>query len=547
MNKVKSISGMIVDIIKKEIYAGTLYIKNGIIDKITREDGDNSKKKSNYIIPGFVDSHIHVESSMLVPSEFAVLAVPHGTVGVIADPHEIANVLGVDGVEYMIEDGEKVPLKFYFGAPSCVPATPFETSGASVSVDDIQKLLKRDEIHFLSEMMNFPGVINEDPVVMEKIKSALDSGKVVDGHSPGIMGDELKKYAGAGISTDHECFSIEEAEQKIKNNVFVQIREGSAARNFDDLVELLRTYPDKCMFCSDDKHPDDLLKGHINLLVKKALKKEMDLFNVLRAASLNPIKHYKMDVGLLQEGDSADFLEVDNLTDLNIKKTVINGMIVAESGKTAFKTIDTRCINIFNCKKKKVSDFAIKLSGNAKIDIIKAFDGQLITDRLIEKATIVEGYAISDIKRDILKIANINRYKNTLPALAFINGFGLKSGAIASSVGHDSHNILAVGTNDEDLCRAVNLIIESKGGVCVVQGKTEKLLPLPVAGIMTNADGKQTAEKYSFIDDFAKELGTSLRAPFMTLSFMALLVIPKIKLSDKGLFDGESFRIMKDG
>ncbi|MEA2013508.1 MAG: adenine deaminase [Verrucomicrobiota bacterium] len=547
MNKVKSISGMIVDIIKKEIYAGTLYIKNGIIDKITREDGDNSKKKSNYIIPGFVDSHIHVESSMLVPSEFAVLAVPHGTVGVIADPHEIANVLGVDGVEYMIEDGEKVPLKFYFGAPSCVPATPFETSGASVSVDDIQKLLKRDEIHFLSEMMNFPGVINEDPVVMEKIKSALDSGKVVDGHSPGIMGDELKKYAGAGISTDHECFSIEEAEQKIKNNVFVQIREGSAARNFDDLVELLRTYPDKCMFCSDDKHPDDLLKGHINLLVKKALKKEMDLFNVLRAASLNPIKHYKMDVGLLQEGDSADFLEVDNLTDLNIKKTVINGMIVAESGKTAFKTVDTRCINIFNCKKKKVSDFAIKLSGNAKIDIIKAFDGQLITDRLIEKATIVEGYAISDIKRDILKIANINRYKNTLPALAFINGFGLKSGAIASSVGHDSHNILAVGTNDEDLCRAVNLIIESKGGVCVVQGKTEKLLPLPVAGIMTNADGKQTAEKYSFIDDFAKELGTSLRAPFMTLSFMALLVIPKIKLSDKGLFDGESFRIMKDG
>jgi len=540
-----SLSGNIVDVLNSIIFPGTLSISNG---KITKIQKDNNKY-NNYIIPGFIDSHIHIESSMLCPSEFARIAVTHGTVAVVSDPHEIANVLGIDGVKYMIEDATRVPLKFYFGAPSCVPATEFETNGAVLDSEKVEELLKMDEIKYLSEVMNFPGVINEDAEIMKKIKAAKKLGKPIDGHAPGLSGKDLKKYLAAGISTDHECYSYEEAEEKIKLGMKILIREGSAAKNFEGLIPLIQKYPDKCMFCSDDKHPDDLLKSHINELVKRAIGKGFVLMNVLQIACANPVEHYKLDVGLLQKGDDADFLIIDNLKNFNILKTYIKGELVAENGITLIPKQKPIIINNFKVEKKKPEDFILPFK-KGKIKIIEALDGQLITNKSIEilkveNGNIVSRNIISNIKRDILKITVVNRYKNTKPAIGFINNFGLKKGGIASSVAHDSHNIIAVGISDELLKKAVNLIIENKGGICAVSNEKEMILSLPIAGIISNEDYQTVAGKYSQLDKKAKDFGSKLLSPFMTLSFMALLVIPKLKLSDRGLFDGEKFEFIE--
>ncbi len=534
------ITANIVDIINRKIFPGTVVVEDGKIKSIERDD---LLKPDIYILPGFIDAHVHIESSMLVPSEFARLAVVHGTVAAVSDPHEIANVLGVEGVKYMIENGSKVPFKFYFGAPSCVPATTYETSGALLTAEDIKILFEKYEIKYLSEMMNFPGVLNDFPDVMEKIKVTKEFGLPIDGHAPGLKGESLVKYAYAGITTDHECFELDEAIDKIYNNMKILIREGSAAKNFDTLYKLVDARPDMCMFCSDDKHPDDLAVSHINELVKRALSRGSDLFNVLRIASLNPVLHYNLDVGLLQEGDNADFIIVDNLKDFNVLKTYIRGQLTAENGKTQIEPVTAEQPNIFNVEKKSISDFHITPSGK-KLRVIEALDGQLITNEIIADEKIENGNLVSDIENDILKIAVVNRYKNAKPASGFIKNFGLRSGAIASSVGHDSHNIIAVGTNDEELCDAVNAIIEAKGGMTVVEGKNVKVLPLPVAGLMSTENGYTVAEKYSNLNKRAKELGSSLNAPFMTLSFMALLVIPSLKLSDKGLFDGNKFEFV---
>lgn len=553
----------ILNLFDQTIYYGSLTVENGRIARVERLGPERPDEP--YILPGFVDAHVHVESSLLTPPQFARLAVVHGTVATVSDPHEIGNVLGVAGVEYMLREAERVPFKFMFGAPSCVPATTFETAGATISVRDVRYLLGLKEIGYLAEMMNFPGVLHEDPEVMTKIALANAFNKPIDGHAPGLVGEDAQHYIDAGISTDHECFTYEEGLDKAKRGMNILIREGSAARNFEALIPLLAEFPQQIMFCSDDKHPDTLAEGHINQLVLRALAKGHSLWNVLRAACLNPVLHYRLPVGLLREGDPADYIIVENLANFHIRKTVINGEVVAENGNSNIPDLRSRHVNQFNCESKTVDEFAVMAdAGSDKIRVIEAMDGQLITNELHLIPKVSNGQIVPDVERDILKLVVVNRYQHTPPAVAFIKNFGLKHGAIASSVGHDSHNITAVGCDDESICQAVNLVIEAKGGLSAVAGShphehdaeimsrreflhltttpDTQLLPLPVAGLMTDTDGYDVAAQYTALDLFAKEeLGSTLAAPFMTLSFMALLVIPALKLSDKGLFNGNTF------
>ena len=530
------IQGQIVDIQNRRIYAGEITIENGKITSII-EKNHNIK---SFILPGFIDSHIHIESSMLVPSEFAKIAVLHGTVATISDPHEIANVLGTAGVYYMIDNGKKTPFKFHFGAPSCVPATSFESAGAVIDSEEIKELMANPNIYYLSEMMNYPGVLFDDPEVLKKIQWAKHFNKPIDGHAPGLRGESIKKYIAAGISTDHECFTYDEAQEKLSLGMKVLIREGSAAKNFEALIDLLPEHFENMMFCSDDKHPDDLIVGHINLLCARAAAKGIDIFKILQAACVNPVNHYKMNVGLLKENDAADFIVIEDLVNFKVKQTYINGELVAENGQSFIKHVPFETPNNFNISAKELVEFEFPSSAS-KIRVIEALEGQLITNEIHHKSLLIDGKLVSDTENDILKMAVVNRYQNTKPAIAFIKNFGLKKGAIASSVAHDCHNIVVVGTSDAEICNAVNLIIENRGGVCAVKGSENKMLPLPVAGIMSDKDGWITGKLYQEIDAMAKELGSNLKAPFMTLSFMALLVIPDLKLSDKGLFSGNSF------
>jgi adenine deaminase len=561
-----TITGNLADIHQQRIYSAEIIIDEGRIVSV-KETNPSPTSGWSYVLPGFVDSHVHIESSMLVPSEFARLAVVHGTVATISDPHEIANVCGMDGVEFMIENGKTVPFKFNFGAPSCVPATVFETAGASLDAKQVEELLGRDDILYLSEMMNFPGVLHEDPEVMKKIAAAHRLLKPVDGHAPGLRGEEAKQYIAAGISTDHECFTKEEALDKLQNGMKIIIREGSAARNFEALIGLLEEYPNQMMFCSDDKHPDSLVLGHMNQLCARAVSKGIDIFKILKAACLNPVQHYKLDVGLLRKGDWADLIVVKDLVEFDVLQTYINGELVAENGRTLISSQPSTTINNFFTGPKNQQDFEYKIlpvvesdhanrvgkgGNNTSIPVIEALDGQLITNRiLVTPADLLDagasGSAIvrSRPDRDILKIVVVNRYKDAPVAKALIKNFGLKEGALASSVAHDSHNIVAVGVDDDSICRAVNMVIEHQGGVSCVKEDLEMIVPLPVAGLMSTEDGYKVAEQYSMIDKAAKDAGSTLTSPYMTLSFMALLVIPHLKLSDLGLFDGDQFQFVE--
>ena len=530
------LKGNIVDIQNRNIYKGEVTIKNGKIESIIKKDCE----ENHFILPGFVDAHIHIESSMLVPSEFAKIAVNHGTVSTVSDPHEIANVLGVKGVEFMIENGKKTPFKFNFGAPSCVPATSFESAGAVIDSDDIKTLMANPDIKYLAEMMNYPGVIYDDAEVLKKIEWAKHYNKPVDGHAPGLRGDDLTKYISAGISTDHECFTYDEGLEKLQKGMKVIIREGSAAKNFNALIDLLDEHYENMMFCSDDKHPDDLLLGHINEVCARAVAKGNDVFKVLQSACVNPVKHYNLDVGLLNVGDDADCIVVDDLKDFKTLQTYINGELVYDNGISKVKHVDFQNLNNFNTDKKEVSDFRFE-SDAKQIRVIECLDGELVTNEIIEDSTIEDGNLVSNTETDILKMVVVNRYQNDQPAIAFIKNYGLKEGAIASSVGHDSHNIIAVGVSDEAICKAVNLLIENEGGICAVSDSDEKVVALPVAGIMSDKSADVIGKQYSELDKMAKQLGSKLHAPYMSLSFMALLVIPALKLSDKGLFDGGKF------
>jgi adenine deaminase len=537
-----TLKGNIVDIQNRSIYKGEITVENGKIKSIEKKDCI----ENHYILPGFIDAHIHIESSMLVPSEFAKVAVKHGTVATVSDPHEIANVLGVKGVEFMIENGKQTPFKFNFGAPSCVPATSFESAGAVIDSDDIKSLMANPDIKYLAELMNYPGVIYDDAEVLKKIEWAKHYNKPIDGHAPGLRGEDLTKYISAGISTDHECFTYEEGLEKLQKGMKVIIREGSAAKNFEALIGLLNEHYQDMMFCSDDKHPDDLLIGHINQLCARAVDKDNDIFKVLQAACVNPVKHYNLDVGLLQVGDTADCIVVEDLTNFKTLQTYINGELVYDNGESKIQHVNFKNLNNFNTEKKQTSDFYIQSnpsnqSNLSKIRVIECLDGELVTNQLIEDATIKDGNLVSNTENDILKMTVVNRYQNEKPAMTFIKNFGLKEGVIASSVGHDSHNIIAVGVSDESICKAVNLLIENEGGICAVSNTEQKVVALPVAGIMSDKDAETIGKQYSELDQMAKQLGSTLHAPYMSLSFMALLVIPSLKLSDKGLFNGGKF------
>ncbi len=544
-----SVKGNLVDIIGRRIYAAEVKVEDGEISSIMELPASHSPL-TTFLLPGFIDSHVHVESSMLVPSEFARLAVVHGTVATISDPHEIANVCGMEGVEFMIANGKQVNFKFNFGAPSCVPATTFETAGAALNSEDVRKLLEKEEVIYLSEMMNFPGVLFKDEEVMKKIAHAHELGKPVDGHAPGLRGEKAKQYIDAGISTDHECFTAEEALDKLNYGMKILIREGSAAKNFEALIGLMNKHYAMMMFCSDDKHPDSLAVGHINQLCARAVAKGIDVFKVLQAACVNPVQHYKMKVGLLKKGDAADFIVAGDLTSFNILQTYINGELVAENGKSFIQSVPVVPINQFDCDAITVEQLKIAVGDypnhDGKIPVIEVLDGQLITNKLLLDAKVVNGTLVSDVENDVLKMVVVNRYHNAPIAKCFIKNFGLTHGALASSVAHDSHNIVAVGCDDESLAKAINLVIKEKGGVSAVSNEKEMVLGLPVAGLMSADDGYKVAEAYTAIDRMTKEdLGSTLMAPFMSLSFMALLVIPYLKLSDKGLFDGEKFEFVK--
>ncbi len=536
----KTVKGILVDPVQRKQFKGEITIENGSITQINPID----EVPDQYILPGMVDAHIHIESSMLIPSEFAKLAVRHGTVATVSDPHEIANVCGKEGVDYMIENGKKVPLKFYFGAPSCVPATTFETAGAVLDVNDVRDLLERDDILYLAEMMNWPGVLNDDPDVLAKIEASKNLGKPIDGHAPGLKGEKAVKYASAGISTDHESYTLEEAIDKIKAGMLIAIREGSAAKNYDTLIELLGKYPDKIMFCSDDKHPDDLIRGHINQLVSRTLARGFNLYDTLHACSVLPVKHYGLNVGLLQTGDPADFIVVDHPESMNVLETWIDGDPVFSNGIVNFPDIASTRINQFYSYQLKADDFILK-SNKTKQEVIIANDGELITGRKTFELPAENGRILPDPENDILKIAVVNRYKKARPAVGFIKNFGLKNGAIASSVGHDSHNIIVIGTDDEKMAQAVNLIMREKGGISAVHNNSEDVLGLPIGGIMSDDHGEKVASGYERLNQAALDMGSTLKAPFMLISFMALLVIPSLKMSDLGLFDGERFEFVE--
>ncbi len=530
------LSGQIADVISGRVYTGTIEVRDGFIYSIIEDPG----VVGPLILPGLVDAHIHIESSMLIPSEFARIAVTHGTTSVVSDPHEIANVLGLEGVRFMIENGKQVPFNFYFGAPSCVPATNFESAGSILGSEQVEEMLSWPDVRYLSEMMNFPGVLYKDKDILQKLESAKKHHKPIDGHAPGLTGKDLEDYVKAGISTDHECFTRDEALEKISLGMKILIREGSAAKNFDELISLIAEHPHMIMFCSDDKHPDDLVRGHINLLVKRAIDAGYNFMDVIRACTLNPVRHYNLDSGLLQPGDKADFILVDDAENFNIISTYISGKLVASEGATLIDHIPVEPLNIFNPLIPTVNDIQIKAE-SGKIKVIRVYNGQLVTSGITADALVEDGNVVSDVDRDILKLVVLNRYNPQEPAVAFITGFNLKEGAIASTIAHDSHNIIALGVDDESIIKAIEIIIKDKGGISLYTTDINYLLSLPVAGLMSTDDGYMIASEYESINKAVHKAGSTLDAPFMTLSFMSLLVIPELKLSDKGIFNSSAF------
>ncbi len=546
MNK-KQYSGWFADFERQEFYFGLLTVVDGKVSGIEetaakRFTWNDRDKLGQLILPGLVDSHVHIESSMLMPSRFANQAVRFGTVATVSDPHEIANVLGLDGIRLMINDAEKACLKIYFTAPSCVPATSLETAGAILEAEDLKQLFSENRVVALGEMMNYPGVIFADAGVLAKINLAKSFGKTVDGHAPGLSGTQLDTYLGAGIDTDHECSTLDEAEEKIAGGMKVLIREGSSARNFEQLYPLIDKYPDKIMLCCDDYHPDDLVTAHLDRLIRRGVKSGINFFNLYRAASLNPVSHYNLKNGILKPGDPADFIIAEGVDPFQVTATYIDGIPVFQNGKVEFDLPAIAPMNNFQASPVKVSDLEVK-GETGSYKVIRAWDGELLTGSETAQLIASEGIVQSDVKRDILKIVVLNRYiQSAKPALAWISGFGLKMGAMASSIAHDSHNIIAVGTSDFEIAEAINQIILHQGGISVTCEGESKTLPLPVAGLMSTGTAAEVGTKYAELTEFARNLGSELQAPFMALSFMALLVIPHLKIGDLGLFDCDKFQ-----
>ncbi len=538
---------LVADVVAGTVRPCEVVVRDGRIASIAPVDGPVDP---GTLVPGFVDAHVHVESSMLPPWEFARIAMRHGTVASVSDPHEIANVLGADGVRYMLDDIAGSPFTCWFGCPSCVPATDFETAGAVLDAAACERLLDDPRIGYLSEMMNWPGAIGGDPQVLAKIAAARARGKPVDGHAPGLAGEQAKAYFARGIETDHECFTLEEARGKAALGVKVLIREGSAARNFEALWPLLGEHPSLCMFCTDDAHPDDLLLGHVDRIAARAVAKGIDPMVALRAATLNPVRHYRLPCGLLQPGDRADMVLVEDLRSFRPLRTWIAGQPVAEGGVDLIARRPSGTPNAFRAARFAADDFRVRApaecAGAPEVGVhaIVAEDGQLVTKRADVRMRTTGGAIDPDPSQDLLQVVVVNRYSDAPPASAFIRGFGLRRGAIAASVAHDCHNVVAVGASREEIAAAVNAVFAARGGLAVADGTQADVLPLPIAGLMSDRPAEEVGAAYARLTAKAKALGSPLRAPFMTTSFMALLVIPALKLSDRGLFDGLQFRFV---
>lgn len=567
-----SFTAYMLDVISDTIYPARITIEDGLFKEVTpitvSEKEIINVDVKGLMLPGFIDSHIHIESSMITPAQFAKIAVRHGTTGVVCDPHEIANVLGIEGVEAMIENAKQVPFNFFFTAPSCVPATGFETSGAVLDSSDIEYLLKKDEIVALGEMMNFPGVINGDEEVHKKLELARKYGKPIDGHAPLVTRDALDKYLAAGISTDHECSNVIEALEKKIKGMKIMVRDGSSAMDMEGLFNIDEgrqsvdfTGPMGLMFrdiferkiysplfdfiVSDDKHPHDLIKGHLNKSINKAVDLGIDPIKAINMVTINPGYHYNLNCGAIVPGANADFIIVDSIYDCNVLKTYVGGKCVFDGENVLFDVPEIEPRNTINTTKKTASDFDIHYdSDECEVNVIECFDGELLTKKATAKLYVKDGIVQPDIFQDVLKIAVVERYGGNTIANAFIKGFGLKKGAIASSVAHDSHNIIVIGYNSQMMADAVNQVIDDKGGISVVSEDFSDSLPLPIAGLMSNEDVNKVAEKLGILHNMVKALGCQVEAPFMTMAFMALLVIPSIKISDKGLFDGDNFEFM---
>lgn len=540
---VHAVFGHIVDVVNRRIFDGEIDFKEGKIIAIREAQVPSNAR---YILPGFYDSHIHIESTLLTPEHYARKAVEQGTIGVIADPHEIANVLGRKGVEYMMQSGNKVHFHFHWGAPSCVPATPFETSGAALNSQDLAEILELKNVYGLGEMMNIPGVLNRDPETMARIEAAISRGKPVDGHAPQLMGDALKLYCEAGIKTDHECTTLAQARARIKQGMYVQVREGSAACDLDTLAPIISEAPDHVMLCSDDKYPDEISNGYINEMCRRAVHRGIDVFDVLTAACVTPVRYYKLPHGLLQLGDPADFIMVDNLREFNLSETWIDGVqvvadgIFTESLIIDKSPIDTNYPNHFLAKKISIDDLHIPPE-EGQLKVISTTEGSLQTKQILAEAKVENGNVVSDTEHDILKAVCLSRHSEAKPAIGFIHGFGLKLGAIASTIGHDSHNIIAIGATDEAIVKVVNALIDMKGGLIVYDENELNELMLPIAGLMSYRNGDKVSKRHIQLKSVASRIGCKYKAPFMTLAFMALPVIPELKLTDKGLFDTTNF------
>jgi adenine deaminase len=532
----KKIEGNIVDVVNRKIFKGRIFFDNCIrkIEKIKNADCNN------FILPGFIDAHVHIESTMLTPFEYSKKATQHGVIAAITNPHEIANVCGVEGINYMINNARKTPMKIYFGAPSCVPATPFENNGATISAEEIEDLFKGDKCFHLSEMMNFPGVINDDKDVWGKIKIAKKYNKKIDGHAPLLTGKGLKKYIEAGISTDHETTQLDEALEKLKMGMKIIMRNSSASRDYLHLISLIKTHPKDTMMCTDDCHPDDLERGYINEMVKTAIEKGYNILDVISIASKNARDHYGIGTGLLQLYDPADFIVIDNFKNFNIEKVFIDGIELLNENQIKNQNPQTEKINNFHQNKISISDIRFPVQ-NRKINVIKIVEDSIITKNEKYQIKGNNEYFESETKDDILKIVIVNRYKNEKPAVGFVKGFNLKNGAIGSSVAHDSHNIVVVGVSDMEICNAISSIQGSKGGLVAVNGNEKHLLPLPIGGIMSDKPCEEVAREYKSLNITVKGMGCEIHAPFMTLSFMSLLVIPELKIGDKGLFGVNKF------
>lgn len=532
----KVFHGHIVDVVRRRIYDGRIEVCDGMISSVSECD---IQSEAPYILPGFIDSHVHIESSMLIPAEFAAVAAGHGTIGVVSDPHEIANVLGRAGVDFMIDNASRTNFNFCFGAPSCVPSCgpDIESGGAVLSSKDVEELLQKPEIGYLSEMMNYPGVLADDAEVLAKIASAHRLGKPVDGHAPGLLGEKRAGYAGKGISTDHECTTYEEGLSCLENDMNVLIREGSAAKNYEALIPLLAIRPDRIMFCTDDSHPGDFVAGHIDNIVRRAIRDGYNFWDVLRAACLNPQEHYRLNWGLLREGDPATFIMADSLAPtMRILATFFRG----EPHRTdRTYSIDT-FPNIFEADVIREED--IRGGNVGTVPVILASDGQLFTS--LEYARRDD---VSYPWNEIQKIVVVNRYsRGVMPAVGYIRGFNIRNGAMAASVAHDCHNVVAIGSSDSMIVRAVNEVITMRGGLVAICGENRiSRIELPVAGVMSPLEGKEVARLNREVHDTVAAAGCTMRSPFITMSFMCLPVIPQVKITDKGVFDAEKWEFVR--